>query len=62
MIALVEQLERHVAKRGLQRYLNNQILDIKAIPDLCENEIMSIQAFGIYKESAISVDNLETEK
>ena len=61
MIALVEQLKQHVAKRGLQRSLNNQILDIKAIRDLCENEIMSIHAFGIYKESVISVENRETE-
>ena len=62
MIALVEQLKRHVAKQGLQRSLNNQILNIKAIRDLCENEIMWIQVFGIYKESVISVENRETEK
>ena len=27
--------------------------------DLCENEMMSIKFFGIYKESMISVENLE---
>ena len=33
----------HVAKQSLQRFLNNQILDYKAILDLCENEMMSIK-------------------
>ena len=42
--------------------LNNQILDYKAILDLCENEMMSIKFFGICKESMISVENLEIEK
>ena len=37
VMALVEQLKRHVAKRSLQRSLNNQILDYKTILDLCEN-------------------------
>ena len=45
VMALVEQLKRHVAKRSLQRSLNNQILDYKAILDLCENEMMSIKFF-----------------
>ena len=58
----MEQLKRHVAKRSLQRSLNNQILDYKAILDLCENEMMSIKFFGICKESMISVENLEIEK
>ena len=62
VMALVEQLKRHVAKRSLQRSLNNQILDYKAILDLCENEVMSIKFFGISKESIISVENLEIEK
>ena len=44
-MVLVEQLKRHVAKRSLQRSLNNQILDYKAILDLCENEMMSIKFF-----------------
>ena len=61
-MALVEQLKPHVAKQSLQRSLNNQILDYKAILDLCENEMMSIKFFGICKESMISVENLEIEK
>ena len=59
---MVEQLKPHVAKQSLQRSLNNQILDYKAILDLCENEMMSIKFFGICKESMISVENLEIEK
>ena len=51
VMALVEQLKRHVAKRILQRSLNNQILDYKAILDLCENEMMSINLFGICKRA-----------
>ena len=49
VMALVEQLKRLVAKRSLQRSLNYQILDYKAILDLCENEMMPIKFFGIYK-------------
>ena len=52
----------HVAKQSLQRFLNNKILDYKAILDLCENEMMSINYFGICAESIISVENLEIEK
>ena len=62
VMALVEQLKRHVAKRSFQWFLNNQILDYKAILDLCENEMMSIKFFGICEENMISVENLETEK
>ena len=62
VIASVEQLKRHVAKRSLQSSLNNQILDYKAILYLCENEMMSIKLFEICKESMISVENLEIEK
>ena len=62
MMALVEQLKRHVAKRSLQRSLYNQILYYKAILDLCENEIMSVKFFGICKKSIISVENLAIEK
>ena len=40
----------HVAKWSLQRPLDNQILDYKAMLDLCENEMMSIKFFGIWKE------------
>ena len=62
LMALVEQLKRHLANWSLQRSLNNQILDYKAILDLCENEMMSIKFFGICMESMISVENLEIEK
>ena len=41
VMALVEQLKRHAAKRSLQSSLNNQILDYKAILDICENEMIS---------------------
>ena len=61
-MALVEQLKQHVVKQSLQRSLNNQILDYKAILDLCENEMMSIKFFGFCMESMISVENLEIEK
>ena len=62
VMAWVKQLKQHVSKRSLQRSLNNQILDYKAILDLCDNEMMSINFFGICKESIISVENLEIEK
>ena len=62
VMALVEQLKQHVAKRSLQRSLNNQILDYKAILNLCENEMMSVKFLGICKESMISVENLDIEK
>ena len=62
VMALVEQSKPHVSNRNLQRSLNNQILDYKAILDLCVNEMMSINFFGICKESIISVENLEIEK
>ena len=58
VMALLEQLKRHVAKRSLQRSLSNQILNYKAMLDLCENEMMSIKFFGICKESMISVEIL----
>ena len=59
MMALVEQLKQHVAKRGLKRSLNNQILDYKAILDLCENEMMSLQFFRICKERMVSVEKVK---
>ena len=62
VMALVEQLKRHLSKKSLQKSLNYQILDYKAILDLCGNEMMSIKFFGICKESMISVENLEIEK
>ena len=52
-------VKRHAAKKILQRPLNNQILDYKAMIDLCENEMISIKFFGICNESMISVENLE---
>ena len=42
--------------------MNNQILDYRAILDLCENEMMLTKSFGICKESMISVENHEIEK
>ena len=62
VMALVEQLKKHASKRSFQRSLNNQILDYKAILDLCGNEMMSNKFFGICKESIISDENLEIEK
>ena len=62
VMSLVEQLKRHVAKQSLQRSLNKQILDYKAILDLCENEMMLINFFGICMKRMISVENLEIEK
>ena len=62
VMALVEQLKQHLAKKSLQKSLNYQILDYKVILDLCGNEMMSIKFFGICKESMISVENLEIEK
>ena len=52
-------VKQHTDKQSLQRSLNHQIVDYKAMLDLCENEMMSIKFFGIYKESMISVENLE---
>ena len=62
VLTLVGQLKWHVAKPSLQRSLNNQILDYKAILDLCENEMILIRFFGICRESMISVENLKIEK
>ena len=54
-------VKAHVAKRSLQRPFNNQILDYKAMLDLCENEMMSIKLFGIWKErlSVLKILRLE---
>ena len=62
VMALVEQLKQDIAKQSLQRSLNNQILDYKAILDLCENEMMSNNFFEICKGSMISDQNLQIEK
>ena len=61
-MSLGEQLKRDVAKQSLQRSLNNQVLDYKAVVDLCENEMMSINFFGICKGNIICVEKLEIEK
>ena len=55
-------VKRHVAKQRLQMSLNSQTLDYKAMIALFENEILSIEFFGICKESMISINNLEIEK
>ena len=52
-------VKRHPSNQSLQSFLNNQILDYKAMLDLCENEMILIKFFGISKESMISVENLE---
>ena len=53
-------VKRQVAKRSLQRSLNNQTSHYKTMLDLCENEMMSINFFfGIYTESTIHVMFLE---
>ena len=62
VMVLLEQLRRHLAKQSLQRPLNNQILDYKAILDLRENEMMLTKFFRICYESMTSVPNLEIEK
>ena len=45
VMALVEQLNQHVAKQNLKRFLNNKIFGYKVILDLRENEMMSIKLF-----------------
>ena len=42
--------------------MNNQILDYKAILDLCEDKMMSNKFFVTCKESMIRVEHFETEK
>ena len=51
----------HVAKQSLQRFLNNKILDYKAILDLCENEMMSINLFRICKRAWSVLKSLKLE-
>ena len=52
-------VKQHAAKQSVQGSLNNQILDYKAMLDLCGNEMMSIKFVGICKWTMISVVNLE---
>ena len=48
-------VKRHVAKRSLQRPLNNQILTYKQMLDVCNLEIKNITFIGIDKEQMIDV-------
>ena len=48
-------VKRHAAKRSLQRPLNNQILDYKAMLDVCQEEMPSIKFFGIPKEDMVVI-------
>ena len=45
----------HAAKRSLQRPLNNQILDYRAVLEVCQEEMKSIIFFGIDKEDMVEV-------
>ena len=38
-------VKRHAVNQSLQRSFNNQILDYKAMLDLCENKMMSVKLF-----------------
>ena len=40
----------HAAKQSLQRPLNNQILDYRAVLKVCQEEMKSIIFFGIHKD------------
>ena len=48
-------VKRHAAKRSLQRPLNNQILDYRAVLGVCEEEMKSIVFFGIGKEDMVEL-------
>ena len=48
-------VKRHVAKRSLQRPLNNQILTYKQMLDVCNLKIKNITFIGIDKEQMIDV-------
>ena len=48
-------VKRHAAKRSLQRPKNNQILDYKAVLEVCQAEMQSIVFFGIAKEEMVDV-------
>ena len=62
VMTLVEQIKQHAAKKSLQRTLNNQILDYKAVIDLCENEMIAIKCFRIWAKSMNDVGNLDIDK
>ena len=48
-------MKRHAAKRSLQRPLNNQILNYRAVLEVCQEEMKSIIFFGIDKEDMVEV-------
>ena len=48
-------VERHAAKRSLQRPLDNQIPDYRAVLEVCQEEMKSIIFFGIDKEDMVEV-------
>ena len=48
-------MKRRAAKRSLQRPLNSQILDYRAVLEICQEEMKSIIFFGIDKEDIVEV-------
>ena len=48
-------VKRHGAKQSLQRPLNNQILDYRAVLEVCQEEMKLIIFFGIDKENLVVV-------
>ena len=48
-------MKRRTAKRSLQRPLNSQILDYRAVLEICQEEMKSIIFFGIDKEDIVEV-------
>ena len=50
-----DSVKRHAAKRNLQRLKNNEILDYKAVLEVCQAEMKSIVFFGIDKEDMVVV-------
>ena len=46
-------VKRHAAKRSLQRPLNDQILDYKAMLEVCSNEMTTIKFFDISQEEMV---------
>ena len=48
-------VKNHAAKQSLQRPINNQILDYRAVLEVCQEEMKSIIIFGIDKEDMTEV-------
>ena len=48
-------VKNHAAKQSLQRPINNQILDYRAVLEVCQEEMKSIIFFGIDKEDMTEV-------